>query len=152
MAAIDDARNVLVSHLAASGHFDGGVETFEPKAQPTGRFHAAVFIDSIAPAEGMSGLASTTYVYVYQVRIFRDMLADPVGNIDPDLNTVADKLLDDFNGDFTLGGNIRLIDVLGEAGTLLSMRAGYITVAQKMYRVLDFTVPLIINDAATQAA
>lgn len=152
MASIDDARDVLISHLAASGHFDGGIQTFEPKEPPTGRFHAAVFLTSIFPAEGMSGLASTTYSYVYTIRIFRDMLADPTGIIDPELNTLADKLLDDFNGDFTLGGNIRQIDVLGEAGTPLSAITGHITVAQKAYRTIDFTVPLIINDAASQAA
>ena len=152
MASIGEAHDVLVSHLAASGHFDGGVETFEPKEPPTGRFHAAVIFSSIFPAEGMSGLAATTYSYVYTVLIFRDMLSNPMDEIDKGLRDVADALLTDFNGDFTLGGNIREIDLLGEAGTPLSVHSGHITVAQKAYRTIEFTVPLIVNDAATQAA
>jgi hypothetical protein len=145
-------RDVLVSHLMATGWFDGGVNTFEPKAAPTGQFHAAVFLDGVVPVPELSGLAATTYRYTYMVRIFRDMLADPVGQIDPDLNVLADKIIDDINGDFTLGGNVRLVDVLGETGDPLNVRAGYIQVNQSMYRTIDLIMPLVLNDAAAQAA
>lgn len=141
----------LASKLLASGYFDA-VNKVEPKAAPGNGFEASVFWRRAAPFAGGSGLAVTAMVYVMQIRIYRNMLSEPPGDIDSDLLAIADDVLDDLQGDFDLGATVRNVDVFGQAGEGLRVEAGYVDVSGTMYRVIDISVPVIVNDVSTQTA
>lgn len=141
----------VISKLLASANFDR-VNKYEPKSPPGNGFEAAVIWGGSAPHAGGSGLATAAMVYIVIIRVYRNMLADPPETIDSDLLGIADDVLDDLGGDFDLGGTVRNVDIFGEAGTPLSTKTGYIDVGGTMYRALDITVPIIVNDVISEAA
>jgi hypothetical protein len=146
-ALIDD----LASHCMASGYFDR-VNQHEPKNKPGRGLTAAVWIDKIAPAVGRSGLTSTSALVTFNVRIYTSMLQNPQDMIDPNVMVAADALFEAFSGDFTLNGDAGFVDLLGATqGHPLQCQSGYINIDNMVYRVLTFTVPVIVEDAWAQA-
>ena len=143
--------NVIESHAKASGLFDS-VNTHEPKSAPGGNLHCAIYVSELKPAPIGSGLAATTGVLTIMARIYLPMKVEPQDSIDPTIAAATDTLLEDFSGDFTLSGNARNIDLLGQTGEALSARAGYITIDQTSFRSMDITIPIVVNDVFTQAA
>ena len=75
----------------------------------------------------------------------------PEDLIDPNLAEATDALFEAYIGDFELGGSARNIDVRGAQGNGLGARAGYQTVDKATYRVIDITIPIIVNDAWTES-
>jgi hypothetical protein len=67
--------------------------------------------------------------------------------VDPGLLGAVCVLLNAYNGDFTLGGLVRDVDVL-------SVRADPAYVEQEggWYRVMDVTLPIVVNDMFSQEA
>lgn len=139
--------DALVSHAATTGLFDR-VNTHEPKSAPGNGLTAAVWFQTLEPAP--SGLASTSVRLTMILRIYSSMLAEPQDYIDPELVAAVDTLLAAYSADFTLDGMIRNVDLLGAGGTPLRAQAGYLTIDRTMQRVVDITIPLVINDAWTQ--
>lgn len=137
-------------HAAASGLFDR-VIGHEPKSAPGRGLTAAFWLADLRPVPAESGLALTTYRLVLNVRIYNPMLQEPQDGIDLAILTAASALLVAYNGDFTLGGLVKDVDILGRAGEPLAGRAGYIEQDQKWYRAMVLTLPLILNDLAEQA-
>lgn len=146
-AAILDA---VVSHAMASGLFET-VNAHEPKSAPGTGLVASVWVESIAPARRASGLSSTTALVVLLVRVQENMLAEPQDFIDVQVMGAVDTLMNAYSGDFTLGGLVRNVDLLAQSGTALSARAGYGEQDKRMYRVMDITLPLIVNDVWSQS-
>ena len=142
--------NAIESHARTSGLFDS-VNTHEPKSAPGGDLHCAIYVSTLRPMPAGSGLAATTGVMTVMARIYLDMVRDPQDKIDPVIIAAADTLMEDFSGDFTLGANARNIDLLGQTGEFLEARAGYITIDQTIFRSMDITIPIIVNDVFTQA-
>lgn len=143
--------DALASHCMASGHFDR-VNQHEPKNKPGRGLTAAIWIDRIEPARGRSGLTSTSARITFNVRIYTNMLQKPEDMIDPRMMEAADALFELYSGDFTLGNEAAFIDLLGMTqGHELMCQSGYINIDNMVYRVLTFTVPVIVNDAWTQA-
>lgn len=142
-------RDTLESHLLTLGVFRD-VLAHEPKSAPQSGT-AAVWLQSVQP-DPSSGLAATTAVVTFLVRIYEPMLAEPADDIDLDVGAAVDLILNAITGDFSLGGNARSVDLLGYTGQTLSAEAGYVSVDQTMYRVMDITVPVVVNDAWTQTA
>lgn len=143
-----DATTLLdrtVSHALALGHFER-VNQHEPKNAPGLGLSCAVWVDDIGPARGQSGLNATTARVVLNVRLYTSMLTEPMDDIDPNLMVALDALMGAYSGDFTLGGAVRNVDLLGATGTPLSARAGYLNQGGKLYRVMTITLPLIVND------
>ena len=71
--------------------------------------------------------------------------------IDPNLLDACDALMAAYTNDFTLGGTVRMIDLLGNsAGHMLEMQSGYINIDTRVYRVVTISVPCIANDAWEQ--
>lgn len=146
-ALIDD----LASHAMATGFFDR-VNQHEPKTKPGRGLTAAVWIDRIEPARGRSGLNSTTARVVFNVRVYTNMLQQPQDAIDPQVMAAADALFEAYSGDFQLGGDAAFIDLLGATqGHELFGQSGYINIDNVVMRVFTITVPVIVNDAWTQA-
>ena len=146
-----DTINVIMSQLLASGYFDR-VNSVEPKSAPGQGFEAAVVWVGSDPFSAGSGLARAAMVYRLLIRVYRNWLAEPSESIDPDLLEIADKVLNDLIGDFDLGATARNVDIFGASGAGLSTKTGHVEVSGTMFRAIDILVPIIVNDAFTEAA
>lgn len=149
------AVNALVASLEQvsmkTGQFRS-VNFHEPKAAPGHGLRLAIWAQDIEPIAAASGLASTSgYVVVY-ARIYGNMLQKPEDEIDPRILTAVTALIGAYSADFTLGGTVRNVDLLGEYGQQLGAKAGYVTIGGSMFRVMTVTVPVVINDMWTQVA
>lgn len=142
--------DAVVSHALASGRFES-VNTHEPKgALPAGGFRAAVWADSIKPVPLASGLAATSALLTLNLRIYLGMVTEPQDAIDSAVVAAVDTMMAAYSADFTLGGLIRNVDLLGQFGAALEARAGYLILGSAMYRVITIVLPLVVNDAWTQ--
>lgn len=149
-----DIRTILSaveSHALSSGHFVT-VNGHEPMSPPTSGITAAVWVEQIGPARGSSGLDSTTARLALFVRLYSSLVQQEPDAIDPNLMTALDALMAAYSGDFTLGGIVRDVDLLGQHGDPLSARAGYLAEGGAEYRVMTITLPLIVNDLWDQEA
>lgn len=140
----------VVSHMMTLGLFER-VNKHEPKNAPGNGLNAAVWVQTIKPVL-TSGLGATSAQVVFTARIYKNMLAEPQDDIDPNLIRAVDVVMNSYSGDFDLGGNVREVDLLGEHGESLSAQAGYLDQSGKLFRIMDITIPLIINDVWTQVA
>jgi hypothetical protein len=141
--------DAVTSHAAASGFFER-VNTHEPKSSPGTGLTAAVWVQRIGPAD--SGLASTSARVELVLRIYQNMLMEPQDAIDPTIVAALDALITAYTSHFTLGGLVRHLDLLGKGGSTLSAQAGYLNIDGKMHRVIDLTIPMILNDVWEQVA
>lgn len=142
--------DALVSDAAATGLF-ARINTHEPKSAPRNGLTMAVWLDRFGPYAVASGLAATSALLIYNARLFTKMTQYPQDAIDPDMIKAVDTLMNAYSGDFTLGGTIRDVDLLGESGFQLEAQAGYVEQDNTLFRVVTITIPLIVNDAWTQA-
>jgi len=149
-AAVSPLFDEIVSVIAALGIFED-VNSHEPKSAPQSGLHASVWLDSVAPVGRASGLAAISGVVTFNVRCYGSMLQQPLDNIDPAIGTAACAVLNALSGEFTLGGTVRDIDLLGMYGRSLSAQAGYVNIDSKMHRIMTITVPVIVNDMFTEA-
>lgn len=137
--------SALISHAESTGMFES-VNGHEPKSSPGKGITAAVWVARIEPARAASGLSSTSVLVTCTVRIFSDMLQEPQDGIDPAVIKATDALMNAYSGDFTLGGLIRNVDLLGQTRNPLFAQSGYLNVSGRMFRIMDITVPMIVND------
>ena len=142
--------DAVESHALASGYF-AAVNGHEPQSPPTSGVTCAVWVEQIGPARGGSGLASTSARLALFVRLYTSLLQQPADAIDPDLMAALDALMAAYSGDFTLGGLVREVDLLGAYGDPLSARAGYLVESGNEYRVMTITLPVIVNDLWQEA-
>lgn len=140
--AILDSVQSQVQKLAL---FDT-VNMHEPKSKPGNGLTCAIWADKIAPVPAGSGLAVTTGLVTLALRVYTSMLQQPFDAIDPNMISAVDALIAGFSDAFTLGGNVRNVDLLGMFGTPLSAQAGYINQDGKLMRVMTLTIPLVVND------
>lgn len=143
-------RDAITSHAKATGRFER-VTGHEMKAAPGSGLTCEVWRQRTRATAQSSGLAVTSARVEFTARIRSGMLAEPQDEIDPNQDAAADALLTALVGDFTLGGTVRSIDMLGETGEPLGLQAGYLEQDHKLYRVIDLTVPVTVNDCWTQA-
>ncbi|MBX9392279.1 hypothetical protein K4749_01360 [Streptomyces sp. TRM72054] len=149
-----DIRTILSaveSHALASGYF-AGVNGHEPKSPPTSGITAAVWVEQIGPARGGSGLNSTSSRLALFVRLYASLMQQEPDAIDPALMDALDGLMAAYSSDFSLGGLVRQVDLLGNYGDPLSARAGYLAEGGSEYRVMTIILPLIVNDLWNQEA
>lgn len=148
--ATSDILDAVVSHALTLGVFSQ-VNAHEPKNAPSTGLVCAIWADRIGMVRS-SGLASASGRLALSVRIFTPMTSQPEDGIDTALLGAVDALFTAYCGDFTLGGLVRKVDVLGADGAPLDAILGYITVDGAEYRVATITLPLIINDLWTEEA
>lgn len=140
----------ITSHALTAGLFER-VNNHEPKNAPGNGLTAAIWADAIEPIKS-SGLNSTSARLTFKVRVYSSMLQEPQDAIDPNIALAVDVLFTAYSGDFDLGGNARNVDLLGQFGIGLSAQAGYLNQDGKLYRVMDITLPVIVNDIWGQSA
>lgn len=143
--------DAVSAHALTTGYFER-VQGHEPKSSMPNGIWASVWIQSIRPARGIGGLNRTGVRFEFMVRCAANMLKDPQDAIDPLLVNAVDSLLALYSGDFSLGGTIMAVDLLGSHGDPLQAVAGYLPLGNTMYRVIDITLPLLITDVWDQAS
>lgn len=144
----------IVAAVESHARAIGGIEdvvTVEPKSAPGNGVYAAIWLSDIAPVPAASGLGAVSTLLLLTVRVMKRMLSLPYGQIDPDLLAVTDSLMGAYAGAFELGGEVRNVDLLGMYGTKMAGRAGYLTLDKAMFRVVDISLPLVINDLWLEA-
>ena len=147
------AVNALVASVESIAMQLGIFETVnfhEPKSPPGSGTRLAIWVQEISPLAGASGLASTSGYVVLTAQVYGNMLQKPEDQVDPAMMTAATALIGAFSADFTLGGTVRNIDLLGSYGQHLAAQAGYVSVGSQMYRVMTITIPCIVNDMWSQ--
>jgi len=149
---ISDTLDVVLGHVASSGHVSGS-SLGEPVIPPEGveRLFGSVYMRSTSVLI-VYGDGATQESHVVVVRLYRPVLREPVADGERELAIAASELLEDLAEDFTLGATVREIDVAGgQGGVSLGSEWGHIEMGNLMYRVVDITVPVIVDDSATSA-
>lgn len=146
---LQDVLDHVVSHAMTTGHFDR-VNSHEPKSAPGNGLYCSVWVDNVRMAT--SGLDVVSATVVFKVRVGSNMIAEPQDGIDPQIMNAVDALMTNYIGDFTFDGTVRSIDVFGSEGEGLSVDAGYVEQDKKMFRIMDITLPVTINDLWTETA
>jgi hypothetical protein len=145
-------RDVLTSHAQATGLF-GQVLGHEPISAPGSGLTAAFWVSRIGPVPAGSGLKTTSGRLELMATLLEPADTEPQDGVDVDIVGAVDALLAAYSGDFELGGNVRMVDLLGAYGTPLSAVFGYTRfTGGTTYRAATLTIPLIINDVWTQVA
>lgn len=141
-------RDAITSHAKTLGKFRR-VTGHEPMNAPGLELHLAVWLDSIAPLRS-SGLASTSALVTFFARVQSSATSQPADDIDPAIAAAGSALIEALSGDFTLGGLVRKIDLLGAYSPGLGGRAGYLEQDTRQFRVFTISVPCAVNDVYPQ--
>lgn len=146
-AAVFDA---MVTHLARLGLFDR-VASHEPENAPGHGLTAVVTLAPavLSPVPAGSGLAVTSARVTLQVQIYQPM-SEPADGLDPVVLDAAVKTMASLSGDFTLGGLVRCVDLLGQSGEPMGAVAAYAEIDAQVFRLVSITVPLLVNDVWEQ--
>jgi hypothetical protein len=86
------------------------------------------------------------------LRMYAGIDQEPADMLDPNMLAALDDLMARYSGDFELDGEVREVDLLGQFGDPLQARAGYLIQSGTEFRVMDITLPLIVDDLWTQEA
>jgi len=148
-AAISSLYDKLISHALSLNIFET-VNQHEPKSPPSNGLTASMWVESVTPASSMSGLAETSGVVTFTFRIYQNWLSKPEDAIDPNVMTATSLMLDALSNDLDLSSTVVAIDLLGMMGQPLAAKAGYVDLSKTMHRVMDITIPVIIDNMWTQ--
>lgn len=140
--------NAIVSSALATGCFEN-VNMHEPEGN-VGTYTAALWLQAITPARGGSGLNATSVRAEFTLRIYSNMIAAPKDEIDPQLASTTAAVLTALSGGFSIGDTVREVDLLGEFGKPLGAQAGYLNLSTALYRIMDLTIPVVVDDVFDQ--
>jgi hypothetical protein len=137
--ALDKINNLL----AASGLFPGGVQIGEPKKAP-GDVAAAIIIGNGSIEELRYGTQSLDKREII-IRVYINMLGSPEEDIEFLLDeiwvTVKPLLLADLE--------LALTGIYYAEPSGITYSCGYVQVDQTVFRQMDISIPMLIDDAAT---
>lgn len=149
ITALTDA---MESFHASTGLFRTGFGMHEPPTAPGRSLSGACWAQEWRTVPARSGLNTTSYRIAFFVRLFLPSLMEPKDELDRELLQASDTLCEHYCGDFTLGGTVSYVDLMGAHGIPLSGTAGYLDQDGKHFRVFTLIVPLVVDDAHTQEA
>jgi hypothetical protein len=151
-AAVNTVFDKIVSYAMATGRF-ATVNQHEPKSAPPNSPACSIWIQRIRPLR-TSGLAITSVVVTFQVRMYVSFVSQPYDMIDPKVTAATTDFMGALSGDFDFGtdADVRSVDLLGMSGQMLEAQAGYMEIDRRMFRVMTLTVPVLVNDAFQQVA
>lgn len=122
------------------------VDLHEPWNAPGSRLFCSINLGTVRPVMS-SGLAAVSLQVVLVVRVWSSALQKPLDGIDPEILSAACSLMGAFSGGFTLGGTVRDVELLA-----MSAQPAYVDFEGKPFRVIEVTVPIVVNDTFTEAA
>ena len=148
-----DIMSACADHAANSGKFQN-VLGVEPESSPDNGLTFAMWVDEFGAVPARSGLNSTAQRLIITVRLFASSVQEPAEAIDPELLDATETLMEAYNNNFTLGGVVSAVDVLGMAGVALNAKAGFVKYEDKgaRLRVYDITLPLLLEQEWSQVA
>lgn len=149
--SIQSLFDSLQTQLLVLGVLDD-VNTHEPKNAPGNGITGALWFQNVTPDKTGSGLNVTSARVEFMLRLYTNMLMKPEDAIDPNMVDATDTIMSRLSNHFTLDGLVKKVDLLGSTGTPLQAQAGYVESNGKLYRCIDITIPLIVNDVWTQEA
>jgi len=91
-------------------------------------------------------------VHTVTIRIYADMLREPLEANEYEISEVVGDILGDLMGEYDLGATVRNIDVAGQYGAAIGTTWGYLDLGGKLYRYADISIPLVVDPAVTFAA
>lgn len=150
-AAVKKLFADVVDHAMTLGIFDR-VCGHEPENPPgTGASYAA-WLSGLAPVPRRSGLASTTGRIQFTGHIYTRLRSRALDDVDPAALTLTVDLMAAYSGDLTFGGDAAMVDLLGAYGSPLSAQPLYVDFQGTPFRVMEVTLPVILDDVWTQEA
>lgn len=144
-------RSAATSHAQTLGVFEQ-VLGHEPVSSPGSGLTYAMWCGPVRPVPARSGLASVSARLELRGRVFLPADTEPQDDVDPTVLGAVSALMGAYCGDFTLGDLVANVDLLGAHGPGLGAEFGYTDIGSTKYRVATLTIPLIINDAWTEAS
>lgn len=149
--SIDAITGALADKALVLGVFDT-VNSHEVKNPPGTGITCEIVFGAFELVASRSGLQDVSFKLTYKVRLRTTWAQQPTDGIDPALLKACDALLASYIGGVTLGGLTNAIDLLGLAGgTPIAAQSGYIDQGGVMYRIVEITLPLIVDDLWTEA-
>lgn len=130
----------LTSHAKSLKVFDR-VNSHDPDSTPGQGVSCSITLASIDANPAASGLAAVSGVITFSVRVWSSLMQKPLDAVDPAVLGAVSSLLNAYSGAFTLGGTVRDIDLLA-----LKAQAAYLNSEGKEFRVVEITVPIVVND------
>jgi len=129
------------SKLEAMGRF-ASVSIGQPTSPPNSP-HAAVDLERYENAG--TTLSGTIERRIVRVRIYHILpTQEPSADLEFLLDDIVAEFMEDVWGDFDLGGVVRNVEPLGTG-----VNFGYLQVAQTWFRIVDISLPMIVDDSAT---
>ncbi|MGW4670077.1 hypothetical protein [Streptomyces sp. NPDC004324] len=143
-------RSAAMSHAQGLGLFEQ-VIGHEPVSSPGSGLTYAMWCGPVRPVPARSGLDSVSARLELRGRVFLPADTEPQDDVDPAVLGAVSGLMAAYCGDFTLDDLVANVDLLGAHGTGLSAEFGYTDIGSTKYRVATLIIPLVINDAWTEA-
>jgi hypothetical protein len=144
-------RSAIMSHAQGLGLFEQ-VLGHEPVSAPGSGLFYAVWVSDVAPIQERSSLNTVSARLELTGRVLMPADSEPQDDVDIAVTGAVNGLMREYAGDFTLGGTVANVDLLGAHGTALRARFGFTRFDSTTYRVATLTIPLIINDAWNEVA
>lgn len=138
------------SKAAESGYFHT-VELGEPKSSLQGHgMEAYIWMDSVA-------VAGTTLNYAIEIhtvtlRLYMPMLTGDTLEDEVEMDAAVNQVKRNLAADFDLGGTVRNVDFAGQHSGGLESVTGFVDLSGTQYRIVDITLPVIVDDIAELVA
>lgn len=138
--------DAMTSAAQATGQF-ARVNSHDPEVTPGRDISCTITLADISADPNRSSLNEVTGVITFTARLWNNAMQKPLDAIDPAMLTATSSLLGAYAGGFTLGGTVRNVD-------LMKLRAvtGYVNHEEKEMRVVEITVPVVVNDLWAEVA
>ena len=143
---IKSTMESILSKVKASG-FVGFAQIGEPKSPMPingNKLSAAViFVDSTVVENVLN---APVEMHTVMIRLYGDWLDEPREGAELLLADAASELMARVAGDYDLGSTIRNVS-FGQYGQSIGAESGQILMSDKWYKIIDITIPCIVDDS-----
>lgn len=146
------AASALYASLESAAQSLGlfqAVEAHEPVNAPGRRLYCSIVLGPapMRPLPAASGLAAVSGEITFTFTVWASWNQRPLENVDPEVLAAVASLMTELSGEFSLGGTVRNIDLFSMSAT-----PGWIDFQNEQFRVMNLSVPIVINDMFAEVA